>query len=199
MDKIQIARHQLGTALALFIEDLDPISVHCLACSAGEVIESMAHHKEVEIFTDSLLKTNKNINLKDFRKIRSKYWNAFKHATMKGKDILKEDQELLSSFSDKLNDYILLISWSDYSFYTKKMPIEAQVFQTWFFAIHDETLAPNIDKKKYQNIFPNIKEKTRIEQKKILKKACENSQKISLNEDNIEIKTELDPLIYSSF
>jgi hypothetical protein len=39
LDKAQIARRQLGTALALFIEDLDPVSVHTLACAGGEIAE----------------------------------------------------------------------------------------------------------------------------------------------------------------
>jgi hypothetical protein len=39
LDKIHVARRQLGVALALFLEDLDPIVVHVLACTAGEVAE----------------------------------------------------------------------------------------------------------------------------------------------------------------
>lgn len=33
--KAAVARRQLGTALALFLDDSDPISVHCLACGGG--------------------------------------------------------------------------------------------------------------------------------------------------------------------
>jgi hypothetical protein len=38
-DKTEIARRQLGTALALFIEDRDPVSVHTLACAGCEIAE----------------------------------------------------------------------------------------------------------------------------------------------------------------
>ena len=39
MTKIGVARRQLGTTLAIYLDDLDPIAVHCLACRGGEVAE----------------------------------------------------------------------------------------------------------------------------------------------------------------
>ncbi len=39
LEKTHVARRQLGVALALFLEDLDPIVVHVLACTAGEIAE----------------------------------------------------------------------------------------------------------------------------------------------------------------
>ena len=37
MDMAELARRQLGTALYLFLNDLDSISVHSLACGGGEL------------------------------------------------------------------------------------------------------------------------------------------------------------------
>ena len=42
LTKLNVARHQLGTALDLFIRDQDPIAVQCLACGGGELIEAIA-------------------------------------------------------------------------------------------------------------------------------------------------------------
>jgi predicted HD phosphohydrolase len=53
LDKIQVARRQLGTAVALFIEDLDPISVHTLACAGGEIAEHLARKKGKQPFAVS--------------------------------------------------------------------------------------------------------------------------------------------------
>jgi hypothetical protein len=36
-EKTQIARRQLGTALALFLENYDPVSVHTLTCAGCEI------------------------------------------------------------------------------------------------------------------------------------------------------------------
>ncbi len=41
----------LGVALALFLEDLDPIVVHVLACTAGEIAEYLAVKASGQPFT----------------------------------------------------------------------------------------------------------------------------------------------------
>jgi len=40
--KVESARRQLGTALHLYLRNLDPVSVHCLANGGCEVIEFYA-------------------------------------------------------------------------------------------------------------------------------------------------------------
>ena len=40
--KIEVARRQLGTATALYLRDLDPVSVHCLANAGCELMEFYA-------------------------------------------------------------------------------------------------------------------------------------------------------------
>ena len=42
LTKLGAARQQLGTALALFIDDCDPVSVQVLACGGGEVAEHLS-------------------------------------------------------------------------------------------------------------------------------------------------------------
>jgi hypothetical protein len=49
--KIESARRQLGTALALYLSDHDPVSVHCLAGGGCEVIEFYAKKAGSEPFT----------------------------------------------------------------------------------------------------------------------------------------------------
>ena len=63
--KGQIARRQLGTALALFIEDRDPVSVHTLACAGGEIAEYLARKKGKEPFADHILATFPDFTLAD--------------------------------------------------------------------------------------------------------------------------------------
>jgi hypothetical protein len=41
LTKLDVARHQLGTALDPFTRDRDPIAVQCLACGGGELIEAI--------------------------------------------------------------------------------------------------------------------------------------------------------------
>ncbi|WP_347882443.1 hypothetical protein [Bradyrhizobium sp. SSUT18] len=49
LTKLNVARHQLGTALDLFIKDRDPVAVQCLACGGGELIEAIAASERVRV------------------------------------------------------------------------------------------------------------------------------------------------------
>jgi hypothetical protein len=131
--KTEIARHQIGTALALFIEDCDPVSVHTLACVGAEIAEHPTRKAEAEPFSTHALATFPDLNSTMLRRIRNKYYNAFKHAsTRQGAE--RNDQELLERFNDQVNDHVLLVGWYDNVLAVGALPIEAQVFQAWYFA-----------------------------------------------------------------
>ena len=51
LTKLDVARHQLGTAMDLFIRDRDPVAVQCLACGGAEMIEAVAELQKVEMFS----------------------------------------------------------------------------------------------------------------------------------------------------
>ncbi len=57
LTKLDIARHQVGTALDLFIRDRDAASVQCLACGGAELIEGIATHQGVEPLSTHMLQT----------------------------------------------------------------------------------------------------------------------------------------------
>lgn len=127
MLKIEGARRQLGTALAFYLDDLDPVSVHCLAGGGCEVIEFYAEKSGGSPFKNHILETATDLDIEELRRLQRQYWNAFKHATRrKGKDwVERDDEELLSQFTDEQNDHALYIGWHDYAQSTKTMPIEA--------------------------------------------------------------------------
>jgi len=51
---------------------------------------------------------------------------------------LREDSELLERFEDTVNDHTLFIGWYDYALAVGALPIEAQIFQAWYFALYPE-------------------------------------------------------------
>lgn len=79
--KIEIARRQLGTALALYLQDQDPVSVHCLAGGGCELIEYFAEKTGAKPLTSHLKNVNPGIDIKEIRRLQRQYWYAFKHAT----------------------------------------------------------------------------------------------------------------------
>ena len=97
-------------ALELFVRDKDPISIQCLACGGGEVMEGLAETQGDEPFAMQILKTQPEMDRKAVRRMKNQYWNAFKHFfDMKG--IPREDEQLLAKFSDVNNDVALFIGW----------------------------------------------------------------------------------------
>ena len=116
----------------LYLRDLDPVSVHCLANAGCELIKLYAK----KLRGKAILSTAKRRHT-DFTKLQLR--RAFKHATEQGKpDTERDDDGLLNHFSYEKNDLALVIGWADYHLATGKIPIEAQVQQAWYFALHPE-------------------------------------------------------------
>jgi len=151
LDKTEVARRQLGTALALFIEDLDPISVHTLARAGGEIAEHLTRKAMSKPFIDHALATFPDETLKKIRGLQNQFSNAFKHASTKTR---KEggDLKLLRRFNDLQNDHMLFVGWYDYMLAVNAMPIEAHVFQVWYFALYPEKLNPKVDASQYDAV-----------------------------------------------
>jgi hypothetical protein len=197
--KIEGARRQLGTALALYLQDGDPVSVHCLAGGGSEVIEFYASKAGREPFVTRILRDNPEIDLRKLRRLQRQYWAAFKHATRRvgkgrsSREVERDDEELLANFTDEQNNAALLIGWSDYARATRKMPIEAQVYQTWWIARNIEKLDPQHSREPYENVFPNINSVDRREQKGRLRDAIERAR--SMPDLMNDPKTDPRPLI----
>jgi hypothetical protein len=165
LDKTEIARRQLGTALALFLEDSDPVPVHTLAFAGCETAEHLTRKAGAEPFSTHALLTFPDLNI---GKIRNQYWNAFKHAQTRG-GIERDDSELLERFEDEVNDHTLFVGWHDYMLAVGALPLEAQIFQAWYFALYPEKLNPEVDTRIHQQLFPMLPSMSRADQKRALR------------------------------
>jgi hypothetical protein len=172
LTKLSVARAQLVTAFDLFVRDKDPISVHCLACGGGEVIEELADAQEKKPFAKHILSTQPDMDRGVIRGLRNQYWNAFKHFT-DHKGIARDDEELLARFDDRVNDAALFIGWWDYLEVQKRLPIAVQVFQVWWYALYEEKLSPDADLHRIRTAFPDIRGQDRAEQKRRLRRSIE--------------------------
>jgi hypothetical protein len=167
--KLDAARAQLVTALDLFVRDKDPISVHCLACGGGELIEGLAEVENKEPFAAHILQTQPHLDSAGIRRRRNLYWNAFKHFfDMKGER--RRDTELLQDFNDTKNDIALYIAWHDYGIVVERLPVAAQVFQVWWYALNEDKLIDDAPLDTYRTAFPDITKVDRAEQKRMLRR-----------------------------
>jgi hypothetical protein len=104
--------------------------------------------------------------------MRNQYWNAFKHFSDRD-GFAREDEELLAQFSDINNDVALFVGWWDYMTVQKRLPVAAQVFQVWWYALNEEKLSPDADIGVVRTAFPDIRQQPRAEQKRRLRRSIE--------------------------
>ena len=77
LNKPEIARRQLGSALVLFLEDSDAVSVHTLACAGCEIAEHLTRKAGEEPFSTHALLIFPDLESGN-RREQNKYWTAFK-------------------------------------------------------------------------------------------------------------------------
>lgn len=170
--KQDLARRQLGTALQLFLDDIDPVSVHCLACGGAELSDYLARETGENSFAQHALSSNPDMAPRELASLRNRYWNAMKHATARdGK--ARDDEFLLATFDDGDNDHILFIGWHDYMSAFGNLPIEAQAFQTWYFSNYPEKLADAVSPETFDELFPGIRQMDRSMRKAKLREKIE--------------------------
>lgn len=130
--KADAARRQLGTALHLWLADLDPVSVHVLATGGCEVADALAK-KMGKPFSVFALEEHPDLTASALVKLRNVYWNAMKHAhNHNGQE--RDDEQLLRGASlEAENEARLAQGWYDL-IQVMPAPIEAQVLTVWFLA-----------------------------------------------------------------
>lgn len=178
--KLKVARSQLGTAMELFLRDRDPISIQVLACGSAEILEKLARLSGKEPISTHILATHPALDIEKLYAARNLFWNAFKHVTRHKGDLRTGDIETIQTFSDKDNDLILFSAWFDYLQVAKRLPISAQVFQIWHYALRPESLDPKHESTPaIISEFPRLHLDDRIEQKRRLRRAIERYRKNS--------------------
>lgn len=175
MDKLAVGRAQIGTALDLFIRDRDPVSVHSLAAAGCAVIDGLAEAAGSFRMVDQTVSTNPGMTARQFYELRNQFWNAFKHVSTQSGTV-RNDGDLISQFSDFNNDIILFVGWHDYMLLTKRLPVEAQVFQVWWYGVNPSRIDPNAYNPSLE-LFPGIADVDRREQKRRLARAVEKWRK----------------------
>lgn len=175
---VRIARHQLGSALSLFLRDKDPIAIQSLACGGCEIIERVAHKERVTPISTLIWDKSPKFDVQTLRKERNIYWNAIKHFTRKDRnDPSRDDEAVMATFSDQANLIPLFLGWWDYLAVTRKLPIEAQVFQVWWYGIREGAMRHDDEEDATRALFPDVLDLDAAEQKRRLNRAIEKYRK----------------------
>lgn len=174
---MQVARAQLGTALGLFIRDKDSLSVQALACGGSEIIEGLTEQADLPTLSTHILQTFPDVDFRGIKALRNQYWNAIKHFYRHDGKTVRDDEALMAKFDDTANDGVLFMGWLDYLLLVKRLPVEVQVFQVWWYATNERRMNPAADPTPWRAVFPGISADNRTEQKRRLRRVVEKYRK----------------------
>ena len=122
--KLDAAKRQMNEAIRLLFEQRDEVSVHTLACAAGQVLCDLCKARGVPApFRGGEMIRKKH--QKEWRGVLAKSENFFKHAG--------RDPDAVHEFKASWTHFLLLDATQMYSGLTKRTTYEATIFTGWFF------------------------------------------------------------------
>ena len=160
-----VARSQLLTAIDLFFNDRDPVSVHVLASNAREILESLCRLAAVEPITELFLRDHPNRPRKDVYAALNPYRSCFNHVGKTWEE-RKSEQAILNRFDDNKNEYLLYVCVEDYFRLRGSSPFPMQALHAWFCALHSDLLGLVYRRERFRDLFPGISQSDRYQQKR---------------------------------
>lgn len=151
ISKLDAAKRQLETAITLFMNDGDAVSIHALTMASYEVLETLGKNKGISSFT---AETINNIKPEYQKEIGDKFFEAknfFKHAT--------RDPEKILEFKPVLNEFFLLFSCDLYRLLTKNVCLLFFLYRVWFFTKRPNLLGNKLLESKIRKIKLNYNDK----------------------------------------
>jgi hypothetical protein len=126
LTKLEAATRQLRTAIKLWFEEEDPVSVHALSAAAYEIIHSLFRRKGFSglIFDSKLIKEEFR---GDFAKLIKSTTSFLKHA--------REDPDGTHLFRPEMNEFFLLFSIAGLMKISPELGFMEDTFLTWL-ALH---------------------------------------------------------------
>ena len=136
-------------------------------------MEGIAEQASLPTLTTHILTAYPGFDRAQVNRLRNQYWNAIKHFYARDNRAARDDEALMADFSDASNDAVLFMGWLNYMAVVKRLPIEVQVFQVWWYATDERRMSEKVDPTLWQTLFPNIAADTRRDQKRRLREAIE--------------------------
>lgn len=133
LTKIDVAEAHIRAAVRLFFACEHPVPVYSLTCAARETLTTIGEKTGVVTLLHEYA-ADHGVSLKEAIRSASPFANFLKHAD-------RDPDAVLEGFEDDEIDPFLLIACWDFHKITGGMPIEAQVFEAWWYAAHTEKLS----------------------------------------------------------
>lgn len=170
LGKQEIARRELDTAIRLFFEEADPVSILVLASASGAISRDVCKAKGIAKSMGDILEGGRSPDeVKAIRRQWNTAYNHFKHA--------KDDPSTYVTFHEQLNDAVILRAIFDYQMAFGERTRPMNVFWAWF-SVRDARLL-NLKREEERQLIVDAFGFIRGKSRKVQKRAAYLSLKIS--------------------
>ena len=167
LTKCAVATRQLDTAIKLFFNAGDIVSIHTLAAASATVFADLLEQAGHQSWRQKIVEENPHLTRRQIIDALREAQNFFKHAD--------RDPEATFEFSDLSNDAMIFIATLECGLLIgaenkkrpeqKKLSTSMSVFQLWHIATKpDELNLPEPQVVSANSLFPNIRSLPRFEQ-----------------------------------
>lgn len=129
ISKLDAAVRQLDAAIRLFFSGADPIVVHTLAASAGNIFADIAEHRNCGVSWRIRMRDDAGLSTGRIKYILHEAWNFFKHAN--------HDPEGVLQFEEVDSEHLMFVAVLDCGD-IQPTSCDMQAFQLWYIAAHPE-------------------------------------------------------------
>ncbi len=126
--KLDAAKNQLETAIQLFFQNGDAVSIHTLVRAAHEILEVLCAGKDKKSMMKGILENVKEDKVDELMATINEPKNFFKHAT--------RDPAQKIEFNPESSDLFLWDGCKLYEALTGEMPKTFYLFNLWFSLSH---------------------------------------------------------------
>ena len=175
--RLDAAKSQLATAIRLYLEDCDPVSVHTLVMAAGKIIDRLCESKGASAVRGDFLAVIVPERRKEVGHALNKARNFFKHVV---------GYERLEDFSDDQNLIGIIMAVEGLHRLDVEMP-EARIFSGWVRVVAPNLVAAPPPDDWVATVFGDIRNQPRTAQKESgrvtldvitrLEKQCQRDEK----------------------
>jgi hypothetical protein len=168
---LEAAHRQLRTAVRMYFQDDDAVSIHTLACAAREIYERRCKSEGADRMFEHMLEANPHLDENGLWNTLNHQRNFFKHPVGEGKPDGVE-------IDDETNAAALFIASYDCCSLCRRdeIPPAAAVFNGWYLAVKEITeagaSAEEVERAKtcvslFEQSFPGLRVASKIRQKKL--------------------------------
>jgi hypothetical protein len=139
ISKLDSASRQLRTAVRMFLQNGEPVSIHVLGCAAQEILESLCKSQGIKSLKLQMVDLVRPEMKAKFTKISDEAKNSFKHAG--------RDPKAITKFNPEISEFVLWDAVRLHHYLTSEKDPLFVAFNLWIYAKHPDIFSLDSEQK----------------------------------------------------